>query len=66
MQYEYMCCLKLKKVWDEQEGLFYFMEQRRFSEEGLHAYWLAIDASIKFWHKTLSEILIKNQKEIFV
>ena len=58
-----MCCLRLKKIWDENEGAFFLQEQRRYTPEGLHAYWLAIDASIKFWHKTLSEILTKKQKK---
>ena len=61
--YTNMCCLTLKKIWDEQEGSFYLPLQRRYTPEGLHAYWLSIDASIKFWNRMLADILIKNQKK---
>ena len=38
-------------------------EQRRYTPEGLNDYWLAVDASVKFWDKTLAEIMIKRQKK---
>ena len=62
-EYPEMCMLTLRKVWDEDEPAFYRKEQRRFTPEGYHVYWLAVDASIKFWSKALSEILIKKQKK---
>ena len=58
-----MCCLHLKKVWDPEENAFYRWQQRRYTLEGYHAYWLAVDASVKFWVKTLSDILVKKQKK---
>ena len=59
-----MCCLHLRKIWDQEEPAFYLQYQRCYTPEGLHAYWLSIDASIKFWHKTLCEILMKKQKKV--
>ena len=64
-KYNSMCCLSFRKVWDHEEAAFYQFQQCRFSPEGLHAYWLSIDASIKFWNKTLSDILVKKQRKAF-
>ena len=61
--YAQMCCLKLIKIWDEEDGSLYRKDQRQFTPDGYQAYWSSIDASVKFWHKTLSEILIKKQKK---
>ena len=55
------CALTLKKIWSPDKSNFYLPQQRRFMLMGLQAYWLAVDASIKFWDKTLADILIKKQ-----
>ena len=55
------CALTLKKMWSPDKSNFYLPQQRRFMPMGLQAYWLAVDASIKFWDKTLADILIKKQ-----
>ena len=62
--YNYMCCLRLKKCWDDQDGLYYLPEQKRFNPTGLMCYWAGIDAAIKFWHRTLSEVLTKMKKSL--
>ena len=54
------CALRLKKVWDKNDGALYFQEQSRLSQ-GHHDYWKAIDAALRFWDKTLSEIMLKQQ-----
>ena len=58
-----MCGLQLKKVWSEDNGSLYSAEQRRFTMAGYSSYWLAVDAVIKFWDKTLCKILIKKAKK---
>ena len=62
-EYNQMCCLHLKKCWDESNGTFYMKEQRRYTPEGLMSYWAGIDAAIKFWHKTLQDVLIKKMRK---
>ena len=61
--YHEMCCLKLKKCWDERNGSFYLFEQGRYTPIGLMNYWLGVDAAIKFWSKTLQEVLARKQKK---
>ena len=58
-----MCGLKLKKIWDDREGSLYYKEQRRMSQQGILDYWKSVDAAIKFWDKTLKDIMIKHQKK---
>ena len=62
-EYKYMCCLRLKKKWDEENGSFYLRNERRFTPEGYLHYWLGVDAAIKFWHRTLFDVLVKKQKK---
>ena len=50
--------LKFKKVWDEKNSNLYFSEFRRFTNEGLNAYWMAIDATLKF----ADTILLKKKQ----
>ena len=38
-------------------------EQRCFTDTGLTYYWAGVDAAMKFWNKTLSDILIKKSKK---
>ena len=57
------CALHLKKVWNEKDGNLYLQEQQRYTLEGLNDYWMATDAAIKFWDKTLSDIMKKRQKK---
>ena len=61
--YPNMCCLRLKKCWDEKQGGLYLPEQRRYTPEGLTQYWAGVDAAIKFWDKTLKEVLLKKQRK---
>ena len=61
--YHNMCALQLKKVWDEEDGSLYMHEQRRFTQQGYCNYWRAINAAIKFWDKTLREIMVKRQRK---
>ena len=61
--YPAMCALCLKKVWDEKDGALYMQEQRRYTPTGLDYYWQAIDVAIKFWDRTLQEIMMKRQKK---
>ena len=58
-----MCALHLKKVWDDKDGNLFLYEQRRFTPQGHSIYWSAIDAAVKFWDKTLQDILLKCQKK---
>ena len=46
--YEYMRCIKLKKVWAPENGNLVNSINGKITTEGLHAYWRAIDASIEF------------------
>ena len=62
--YNEMCCLRLKKGWDKLNGGYYLQEQRRFTPLGLLSYWAGVDAAIKFWSKTLQEVLIRKQKKM--
>ena len=62
-QFSHTCALHLKKVWDEHDEGLYYKEQRCYSQKGLHSYWTAIDAAVKFWDRTLSDILLKKQKK---
>ena len=61
--YPNMCALGLKKVWNEGNGGLYLQNQRRYTPTGLQSYWMAIDAAIRFWDKTLSDIMLKCQKK---
>ena len=58
-----MCSLKLKKVWDEEVSGIFLQHQRRFTPKGYLQYWRGVDASLKFWDKTLAKILVKKQKK---
>ena len=62
-RYSYMCMLRVKKTWDEMDGNLYLRGQCRYTPQGLHDYWLAIDQAIKFWDRTLREIMIKRQRK---
>ena len=62
-KYHDMCALRLKKIWDEDEGSLYLREQRRYTEQGLNAYWSGVDKAIKFWDRTFKEIMLKKQKK---
>ena len=44
-------------------GHYTSSKQARFTPEGYNCYWMSVDASLKFWDKTLSEILVKWQKK---
>ena len=61
--YSYICCLRLKKCWDERDGAYYLRDQRRFTPIGLTAYWSGVDEALKFWSRTLYEVLIKKLKK---
>ena len=61
--YPLMCALQLKKVWDPQDSGLYLAMERRYTPLGLATYWKAVDATFRFWDKTLSEILIKKIKK---
>ena len=58
-----MCCLQLKKIWDDQSTGTYLYKERRFTPDGYLCYWMSVDAALKFWDKTLADILIKKQKK---
>ena len=62
-KYEAMCCLRLKKFWYENCGALYMKEQRRFTPDGYFTYWRVVDAAVKFWARTLSDMLCKKQKK---
>ena len=62
-KYPDMCGLKLKKIWDERDGNLFLKEQRRYTQEGSIEYWKSLDAAIKFWDKTLIDIMMKRQKK---
>ena len=57
------CALRLKNVWDEHDTDLYYQDQGRFTQKGLHTYWEAIDAAVKFWGRTFSDIMLKKQKK---
>ena len=61
--YPNMCTLCLKKVWDDQDGAAFLSKERRFTPVGYSLYWLAVDAAIQFWNKTLCEVLLKKTEE---
>ena len=58
-----MCFLRLKKCWDNRDGSLYLHEQNRFPPKELASYWSGVDAAIKFWDKTLIEVLTKKIKK---
>ena len=62
-KYPNMGALRLKKVWEELDGSLYLREQNRFTDQGYHDYWNAVDAAIRFWDRTLIEIMYKRQKK---
>ena len=61
--YPEMACLSLKKIWAEDDRSLYLKHQGRFTPQGHCDYWASIDAALRFWDKTLSEILCKRQKK---
>ena len=61
--YPNMAVLRLKKVWEENEGNLYMREQRRYTQAGYYSYWKSVDAALRFWDKTLKEIMLKKQKK---
>ena len=63
-KYPNMCGLRLKKIWDKKDGSLYLQEQRRFLQQGNIDYWRAVDAAVKFWDKTLGDIMVKCQKKV--
>ena len=65
-KFDSMCCLRLKKIWDTDCGGVYLKDERHFTPEGLYTYWRGVDTSIKFWDRTLAEILCKKQKKIII
>ena len=64
-QYPEIACLSLKKVWNPKDNNFFLKHQSHFLPEDLSAYWLSVDAAVKFWDRTLLEILLKWQKHEF-
>ena len=40
--------LELKQIWDESENGLYMLEQRRFTSDGLVAFWRALDRTIRY------------------
>ena len=63
-EFNNICALCLKKIWDETHGNLYLRDQRCFTTDGYHDYWLAIDNALRFWDKTLREIMLKRQKKL--
>ena len=61
-KYPEMAMLSLKKYWDDENRELYLHKQGRYTPIGLQTYWLAVDAAVKFWDKTLSEILQKGKR----
>ena len=52
-----MCVLKLKKIWDPEDSNCYSYSQRRFMPEGLHSYWLAVDRQLNFGTELFTKFL---------
>ena len=61
--FDEMCTLKLKKIWDPEDPTLYIPERCSYSQIGLLRYWSSVDAAVKFWDRTLNEILLKKTKE---
>ena len=61
--YDEMATLALKTIWSPSHPNLYLKNQGRYTSEGYHAYWQSVDAAVKFWDRTLSEILIKKQRK---
>ena len=57
-----MSMLKLVKVWDPDDGNSFINESYRFTNTGLHKYWMSVDAAIKFWNIALSKKFDKPAK----
>ena len=51
--------LQLKKIWDPQDTSYFIEEQKKFTANGLHAYWEAIDKTIRY----ADMILFKKQNK---
>ena len=65
--HECMSVFQLKKIWDQEDSNFYMGDADRFTAEGLHAYWAAVDKTIKFCDTTVMKRLckaeLKNSKD---
>ena len=46
--HENIQALELKKGWEPENGNFYLLESRRFTADGLGAYWAAVDKTIRY------------------
>ena len=62
-KYQNFCTLELKKVWDPNMAELFLAEQRHFTDTDLTYYWAGVDAAMRFWNKTLSDILVKKSKK---
>ena len=52
--------LELKKVWDPSDVNLFLAESQRFTNEGYHAYWEAVDWTVRYFD---SVILRKTEKQ---
>ena len=57
--YPEMACLTLKKVWSDAVMDLYLKHQARYMPKSEVIYWSAVDAAIKFWARTLTDIIVK-------
>ena len=62
-KYPEIACLTLKKAWMSDNPNLYLKHQGRYTPEGEITYWLGVDAALKFWDRTLTDIMIKRQRK---
>ena len=57
--------VKLKQVWDEDNISLYSHLNRKYTNEGYHTFWTAVDRTIKFCDRKITRLEIGNEMNLY-
>ena len=59
--YDEMSCLKMLKIWDQENESLFVEEAYRFTALGIETYWKSVDSAVKYWNTAIASKIDRSQ-----